>query len=133
MIRCRNKERSFDKDNYKKGLQRISISLNCMSFSRDRYIRVVSYDPPQILHRYWGIYRSLGPSDVLGTVAPIPPAHNNLRSSGQSFDLHLAVLPLDSTHPLRRSVHLRTSSHSVLLTSRSFYLPIAFLCLLVIS
>ena len=56
LIRCRNKERSFNKDNYKKGLQRISISLICMSFSRDRYIRVVSYDPPQILHRYWGIY-----------------------------------------------------------------------------
>jgi hypothetical protein len=39
-------------------MKEVSISLSVCVFSRDRYISVISYEVPQILHGYWGIYTS---------------------------------------------------------------------------
>jgi hypothetical protein len=40
-------------------MKEVSISLSVCVFSRDRYISVISYEVPQILHGYWGSYTFL--------------------------------------------------------------------------
>ena len=42
----------------RKDLKEVSISLSVNVFSRDRSISVISYEVPQTLHGYWGIYTS---------------------------------------------------------------------------
>ena len=87
-----------------------------MSFSRDRYDSVVSYELPQILHEYWGyLYRSLNPLCIC-TLIPVHPVISRYLSVSS---LVLRVIPVNCWLPSRSAFltfrllcHLLIVSHS---------------------